>query len=152
MVKDVNDINTGDMISEKKKRGPKPSGKAKSGAERQAEFRQRQRIEEEALKAVTVTPLLTIEQAKAIDELIKGAVLGMRSKELNGSRLDADALVRKIAETNQKAALLVDVIGELVKAGLYNRVKWTQAADCAVYKAVKGSGKHDSEDAEPCEA
>lgn len=41
-MKDKNELSTPDMFGENRKRGPKPSGKAKTPAQRQREYRQRQ--------------------------------------------------------------------------------------------------------------
>ena len=51
-MKDQNDKQTVDAFGEKRKPGPKPSGKAKSNALRQREYRQRVRAQLEELKAL----------------------------------------------------------------------------------------------------
>lgn len=41
-MKDLNERNTPDLFGEKRKPGPKPSGKAKTSAQRQRDYRRRQ--------------------------------------------------------------------------------------------------------------
>lgn len=51
-MRDLNDKQTVDVFGEKRKPGPKPSGKARTNAQRQRDYRQRVRAQLDELKAL----------------------------------------------------------------------------------------------------